>query len=205
MTDILGGARVVPVVVIDDVETAVPLAETLVDAGITVIEITLRTDAALQAIEAIAKAVPTMVTGAGSVRTPLHMQAVVDAGAKFTVCPGATERLVDAAAKSGVPFFPGAATPSEMLRLYELGFSTQKLFPAEVVGGISMLKAVSGPLPEVRFMPTGGISPERASDYLALPNVACVGGSWITPKNLLAAGDYDAIGRLAAEAATLGS
>ncbi len=195
----------VPVVVIDDVETAVPLAETLVNAGVSVIEVTLRTDAALAAIEAIAKSVPDMVTGAGSVRTPGQMQAVVDAGAKFTVCPGATDRLVDAAQQSGVPFFPGGATPSEMLRLYELGFTTQKFFPAEVAGGIPMLKAVSGPLPEVSFMPTGGISAERANDYLALPNVACVGGSWITPKSLLAAGDYAAIGRLAAEAATLGS
>ncbi len=204
MTDILGGARVVPVVVIDDVETAVPLAETLVNSGVSVIEVTLRTDAALAAIEAIAKAVPDMVTGAGSVRTPAQMQAVVDAGSKFTVCPGATDRLIDAAQQSGVPFFPGAATPSEMLRLYELGFTTQKFFPAEVAGGIPMLKAVAGPLPEVSFMPTGGISAERANDYLALPNVACVGGSWITPKNLLSAGDYAAIGRLAAEAATLG-
>ncbi len=205
MTDILGGARVVPVVVIDDVETAVPLAETLVDSGVSVIEVTLRTDAALAAIEAIAKSVPDMVTGAGSVRTPGQMQAVVDAGAQFTVCPGATDRLVDAAQHSGVPFFPGGATPSEMLRLYELGFTTQKFFPAEVAGGIPMLKAVAGPLPEVSFMPTGGISAERANDYLALSNVACVGGSWVTPKSLLAAGDYAAIGRLAAEAATLGS
>ncbi len=205
MTGILGGARVVPVVVIDDVETAVPLAESLVSAGVSVIEITLRSDAALGAIEAIAKAVPAMVTGAGSVRTPGQMQAVVDAGARFTVCPGATDRLVDAAERSGVPFFPGGATPSEMLRLYEQGFTTQKFFPAEVAGGIPMLKAVAGPLPEVSFMPTGGISAERASDYLALPNVACVGGSWITPKKLLAAGDFESIGKLAAEAASLGS
>ncbi len=205
MTDILGGARVVPVVVIDELEKAVPLAETLVASGISVIEVTLRTDAAMAAIGAIAKAVPDMVTGAGSVRTPDQMQAVVDAGARFTVCPGATERLVDAAEQSGVPFFPGGATPSEMLRLYELGFSTQKFFPAEVAGGIPMLKAVSGPLPEVRFMPTGGISVERAVDYLALPNVACVGGSWITPKNLLADGDFDGIGKLAAAAAALGN
>ncbi|MEM1175994.1 MAG: bifunctional 4-hydroxy-2-oxoglutarate aldolase/2-dehydro-3-deoxy-phosphogluconate aldolase [Pseudomonadota bacterium] len=204
MTDILGGARVVPVVVIDQVETAVPLAETLVASGISVIEVTLRTDAAMDAIAAIAKAVPGMVTGAGSVRTPKQMQAVVDAGAQFTVCPGATEQLVAAAERSGVPFFPGGATPSEMLRLYELGFSTQKFFPAEVAGGIPMLKAVSGPLPEVRFMPTGGISVERAVDYLALPNVACVGGSWITPKDLLAAGDFDAIAQLASAAAALG-
>ena len=205
MTDILGGARVVPVVVIDALDTAVPLAETLVDSGISVIEVTLRTDAALAAIDAIAKAVPGMVTGAGSVRTPEQMQAVVDAGAQFTVCPGATDRLVEAAEKSGVPFFPGGATPSEMLRLYELGFTTQKFFPAEVAGGIPMLKAVSGPLPEVRFMPTGGISAERAVDYLSLPNVACVGGSWITPKKMLASGDFDGIGKLAAAAAVLGN
>ncbi|MEM6514217.1 MAG: bifunctional 4-hydroxy-2-oxoglutarate aldolase/2-dehydro-3-deoxy-phosphogluconate aldolase [Pseudomonadota bacterium] len=204
MTDILRGAQVVPVVVIDDLNTAVPLAETLVDAGITVIEITLRTEAALAAIEAIAASVPDMVTGAGSVRTPAHMQSVVDAGARFTVCPGATEGLLEAARQSGVPFFPGAATPSEMLRLYELGYTTQKFFPAEVAGGIPMLKAVGGPLPEVRFMPTGGISAERATDYLALPNVACVGGSWITPGSLLAAGDFAAISKLARAAAELG-
>ncbi len=203
MSDILGGAQVVPVVVIDELETAVPLAETLLEAGIGVIEVTLRSDVAMQAIEAIAAGVPGMVTGAGSLRRSDQFAEVVNAGARFTVCPGATDTLVAAARDSAVPFFPGAATPSEMLRLYELGFTTQKFFPAEVAGGIAMLKSVGGPLPEISFMPTGGISVDKARDYLALANVRCVGGSWITPKNLLAARDYNAIGALARAAASL--
>lgn len=205
MTDILKGARVVPVVVIDELDTAVPLAEALLEGGIGVIEVTLRTPDALSAIERIADAVPDMVVGAGSLRKAEQFRQVTDAGAKFTVSPGATDTLIAAAADSGLPFFPGAATPSEMLRLYEQGFTTQKFFPAELSGSVPMLKAVGGPLPEIRFMPTGGISAEKALDYLALSNVACVGGSWITPARLLKKGDYNGIMRLASDAARLGS
>ena len=200
---ILGGARIVPVVVLDDVDVAVPLAETLVEAGMPVIEVTLRTDKALAGIEAIAKAVPDMVVGAGSLRTPRQFTQVVDAGARFTVCPGATDTLIQAASDSGLPFFPGAATASEMLRLYEQGFTMQKFFPAELSGGADYLKAVGGPLPEIRFMPTGGISATRALDYLAMGNVACVGGSWITPKAQLADRDFASIGNTAREAVKL--
>lgn len=202
-TDVLGGARVVPVVVLDDPEVAVPLAECLVAAGMQVIEVTLRTQAALESIRRIADAVPAMVVGAGSLRDVAQFPMVVDAGARFTVAPGATDALIRAAGESGLPFFPGAATPSEVLELFQKGIHTQKFFPAEVAGGIPFLKAVGGPLPDVRFMPTGGISPEKAVDYLALPNVACVGGSWITPKALLDARDFDAIHALAAAAVKL--
>lgn len=200
---VLGNARVVPVVVLDDPQLAVPLAETLLAAGMSVIEVTLRTELALEGIIAIANAVPNMVVGAGSLRTVEQFGMVADAGAKFTVCPGATDTLIQAAEDSGLPFFPGAATASEMLRLYERGIRIQKFFPAELAGGAEYLKAVGGPLPEIRFMPTGGISAERAKDYLAMTNVACVGGSWITPKSLLAAKDFDTIGKLAAEAVKL--
>ena len=203
MSEILGGARVVPVVVIDDVETAVPLAQALLDNGIGVIEVTLRSDAALAAIEAIAKDVPAMVTGAGSLRRPAQFRQVVDAGARFTVSPGASDDLIAAARDTGAPFFPGAATPSEMIYLFEQGITVQKFFPAGVAGGIGMLSAVAGPLPEIAFMPTGGISPDNAADYLKLGNVVCVGGSWITPKALLDKRDYASIGRLAADAAKI--
>lgn len=202
-TEILGGARVVPVVVLDDADIAVPLAECLVAAGMRVIEVTLRTDAALASIRRIAKAVPDMVVGAGSLRDKAQFSIVVDAGAQFTVAPGATDQLLAAAHDSGVPFFPGAATPSEVLELFQKGIQVQKFFPAEVAGGIPFLKAVGGPIPDVKFMPTGGISAEKAPEYLALSNVSCVGGSWIAPKNLLDAGDFDAIHALAAAAIKL--
>lgn len=201
---LLAGAKVVPVVVIDDVEKAVPLAECLLEAGLDVIEVTLRTAAGTEAIERIAAGVPGAIVGAGSIRTVDQLEAVQKAGAKFGVSPGATGRLLNAAKRSGLPLVPGAATPSEMMRLLQRGYTLQKFFPAELAGGVPYLKAVASPIPEVRFMPTGGIGADNAKDYLALKNVAAVGGSWITPASLLAEGDFDAIGKLAADAAALG-
>ncbi len=200
---LLVGARIVPVVVLDDIEQAVPLATCLLENGLEVIEITLRTSAGIEAIERIADEVPGMIVGAGSVRSVGQLEAVQKAGAKFAVSPGATGRLLNAAKRRGMPFVPGAATPSEMMRTLQRGYTLQKFFPAELAGGIPYLKAVAAPVPEVRFMPTGGITPDTAKDYLALRNVAAVGGSWITPKDMLAAGDFDTIGKIAADAAAL--
>ncbi|MDH3533185.1 MAG: bifunctional 4-hydroxy-2-oxoglutarate aldolase/2-dehydro-3-deoxy-phosphogluconate aldolase [Gammaproteobacteria bacterium] len=203
-TSLLAGARVIPVVVIDDAEQAVPLAKSLADAGLESIEVTLRTAAALEAITRIAAEVPHMVVGAGSLRKAEHVVEVQKAGAQFAVAPGATDQLLDAADAAGMPMVPGAATASEMMRLFERGYVLQKFFPAELAGGIPYLEAVGAPLPELRFVPTGGISAELAKDYLALANVAAVGGSWITPVRLLETGDFDGIARIAAAAARLG-
>ena len=198
------GQRIVPVVVLDDAATAVPLARTLLAAGIAAIEVTLRTPAAVEAIELIARDVPEILVGAGSLRTPAQIRAVRDCGARFGVSPGATPTLLAAAAESALPLVPGAQTASEMLTLFEAGVTLQKFFPAESAGGVAFLKAVAAPLPEVRFMPTGGITPDNAASYLALGNVAAVGGSWLTPRELLARGDYEAIGRLARDAVQIG-
>ncbi|MEU7986323.1 bifunctional 4-hydroxy-2-oxoglutarate aldolase/2-dehydro-3-deoxy-phosphogluconate aldolase [Streptosporangium canum] len=196
-------APVVPVVVIDDLETAVPLARALVAGGLPVIEVTLRTADALRAIERIAAEVPEAVIGAGTIRTPADVAASVAAGSRFLVSPGSTPKLVDAMEASGVPFLPGVATASEVMALAERGLTEMKFFPAEAAGGLPYLKALGGPLPDVRFCPTGGIRLATAPDYLALPNVGCVGGTWLTPADALAAGDYARIEKLAAEAAAL--
>lgn len=201
--DLLAAQRVVPVVVIDDAKDAVPLAETLLASGLDAIEVTLRTDAGLDAIERIAKEVPGMLVGAGSVRRAAQLAEVKSAGAVFAVSPGSSDALLEAAADTELPFVPGAVTASEMLKLLDLGYTLQKFFPAELAGGAAFLKAVSAPIPEVSFMPTGGIGPDNARDYLALPNVACIGGSWIAPTGLLHAKDFTAIGELAAAAAAL--
>jgi 2-dehydro-3-deoxyphosphogluconate aldolase/(4S)-4-hydroxy-2-oxoglutarate aldolase len=200
---ILDLAPVIPVVVIDEVETAVPLARALVAGGLPAIEVTLRTSCALDAIARIAAEVPEAVVGAGTVRTPADVAACVHAGARFLVSPGGTPTLLDAMEDSGVPYLPGAVTPSEVLALAERGLTELKFFPAEPAGGIAYLKALGGPIPEVRFCPTGGIRPETAPEYLALPNVGCVGGTWLTPAGALAAGDYSRIEKLASEAAAL--
>jgi len=202
-TDLLGGNRIVPVVVIDNVDVAVRLAETLVDAGLNVIEVTLRTDDALGSIAAIVKAVPEMIVGAGSIRSPSQLTAVKDAGAAFCVSPGSSDILLRAVELLSMPFIPGAATPSEMIHLYERGYRLQKFFPAELAGGHAFLKAVGGPLPEVRFMPTGGVTKNNVQNYLNLANVLCVGGSWITPTALQAKEDFEAIQSLATDAARL--
>ncbi len=199
----LAGLRVVPVVVVEDAASAVELAETLLAAGLPAIEVTLRTPKAIEAIAAIAADVPDMLVGAGSLRDTAQIDAVLHAGARFGVSPGSTPTLLAAAEKQGLAFIPGAATPSESLELLERGYTLQKLFPAEISGGARYLSAVGGPIPEVRFMPTGGVTPANAPDYLALANVACVGGTWVAPSALLAEKRFDDIAALSRAAAEL--
>jgi 2-dehydro-3-deoxyphosphogluconate aldolase/(4S)-4-hydroxy-2-oxoglutarate aldolase len=196
-------APVVPVVVLHDAEHAVPLAEALLRGGIGIIEVTLRTPAALRGLELIAREVPDMVVGAGTVTTPGQVDAVRSAGAGFLVTPGSPEHLLGAALASGLPLLAGASTVTEMMRLAEHGLTGMKFFPAEASGGREYLAAVAGPLPGLRFCPTGGITVTTAPDYLALPNVACVGGSWLTPRDAVESGDWARIERLAAKAAAL--
>jgi 2-dehydro-3-deoxyphosphogluconate aldolase/(4S)-4-hydroxy-2-oxoglutarate aldolase len=202
--NVLDLSPVIPVVVIEDCAAAVPLARALLDGGIEVIEVTLRSAAALDSIAQIAEQVPGMTVGAGTVCSADQASAAVAAGARFLVSPGATDRLLDALAEQPVPFLVGTATPSEMLRLLERGITEAKLFPAAAVGGLALLGAVAGPLPGLRFCPTGGISAATAPDYLALPNVGCVGGTWLTPADAVAAGDWARITELARQAAGLG-
>jgi len=196
---------VVPVLVIDDHKTAVPLARALVAGGLTVIEVTLRTPAALDAARAIRDAVPDAVVGLGTVLTPAQYAQAEAAGVAFVVSPGSTPALLDAARDGGVPLLPGAATPSESMALLDRGYVFQKFFPAEPSGGVAYLSALASPLPGVRFCPTGGITPALAPAYLALPNVVCVGGSWMVPKASVLAGDWEMVRRLASEAASLRS
>jgi 2-dehydro-3-deoxyphosphogluconate aldolase/(4S)-4-hydroxy-2-oxoglutarate aldolase len=200
---LLAGQRVVPVVVIDRAGDAVPLARTLLAAGLTAIEVTLRTEAGLAAIERIAKDVPGMLVGAGSVRRATQVKDVKSAGAMFAVSPGSSDALLDAVVDVELPFIPGAVTASEMLKLLDLGYTLQKFFPAKLSGGAAFLEAIAAPIPEVSFMPTGGVGPDNAQDYLALPNVTCIGGSWIAPPDLLRNRDFDAIAELASAAASL--
>ena len=201
--ELLRGVRVVPVVVIDDADKAVPLAHTLLDAGLRAIEVTLRTPAGLEAIRRIAAEVPDMIVGAGSVRQAAQVSDIISAGARFGVCPGSSPALLDAVDDAGLPFIPGAITPSETLALLERGYSLQKLFPAELSGGVQYLKGIAAPIPEAHFMPTGGITVENAPAYLALDTVDCIGGTWIAPANALAASDFDTIANLARAAAAL--
>ncbi|GAA1898981.1 bifunctional 4-hydroxy-2-oxoglutarate aldolase/2-dehydro-3-deoxy-phosphogluconate aldolase [Asanoa iriomotensis] len=201
--DLFAISPVVPVVVVGDAADAVPLAEALLRGGVGIIEITLRTPDALAAVAAVAKAVPGMRVGAGTVTTPEQVEAARAAGATFLVSPGATGALVDAALASGLPFLPGAGTVSEMLALRERGLDALKFFPAEASGGRAYLSSVAGPLPDLAFCPTGGIGAGSAADWLALPNVGCVGGSWLTPADAVRGHDWDRIERLAREATTL--
>ncbi len=201
---LLDRVPVVPVVVVDDAAHAVPLARALVAGGLPVIELTLRTPAALDAIRAIADEVPEILLGAGTVVTPGQAKEALDAGAQFLVSPGSTPALLGAMADTGLPFLPGTATVSEVLAVLEAGFSELKFFPAEASGGAAFLKAVGAPVPAARFCPTGGITASSAASYLALPNVGCVGGSWITPADALATGAWARVERLAREAAALG-
>lgn len=205
VSKLLAGMRIVPVVVIENPDRARPLAECFLQAGITTIEVTLRTDSALESIRRIATEVPDIIIGAGSLRNASQVEEVVNAGAQYAVAPGATLQILDAVENANLPFVPGAATPSEMLHLLERGYAVQKFFPAESAGGIDYLKSVGGPLPEVSFVPTGGVTPELAKDYLALDNVFAVGGSWISPGELLRKGDFDAILGRARDAYTLGA
>jgi 2-dehydro-3-deoxyphosphogluconate aldolase / (4S)-4-hydroxy-2-oxoglutarate aldolase len=201
--DLLAAQRVVPVVVIDNADDAVPLAKTLLENGLDAIEVTLRTAAGLDAIERIASEVPGMLVGAGSVRRAAQVAAVKSAGASFAVSPGSSDALLEAVADAELPFVPGAVTASEIIGLLDLGYTLQKFFPAELSGGAAFLRAIGAPIPEVSFMPTGGIGPGNAGDYLSLPNVACIGGSWIAPPGLLRDGNFAAIAELAAAAASL--
>jgi len=195
-------APVVPVLVIDDVSQARPLAQALVAGGLPALEVTLRTSAALDAIRAMAE-VPGGVVGAGTLLTPADVKAAKAAGAKFGVSPGASDRLIAACEDEGLPLLPGAATASEIMALLEKGYTVQKFFPAEQAGGAAYLKSIGSPIPQVSFCPTGGISLKLAPDYLCLKNILCVGGSWVAPKDAMARGDWAAITTLAREAALL--
>ena len=196
-------APVVPVVVIEDASVAVPLARALVAGGLPAIEVTLRTPAALDAIRAVAGEVPEAVVGAGTVITPDQVKDSVAAGARFLVSPGWTDVLLEAMRGSGVPFLPGVSTTSEVVALLERGVTEMKFFPAEAAGGTAYLKSLAGPLPQARFCPTGGIGPENAPEYLSLPNVGCVGGTWMLPADAIAARDWGRVEALAREAAGL--
>ena len=196
-------APVVAVVVIDDLATAVPLARALVAGGIRAIEITLRTAVALDAIRAVAGEVEGAVVGSGTVLTPGDLRSSERAGARFAVSPGATDSLIDAAEASLLPWLPAAATAGEAMRLFERGYRFLKFFPAVPAGGVSLLRAWASPLPGIRFCPTGGITPASAPDFLASANVVCVGGSWLSPNDLLRAGDWKKVEELARAAAAL--
>lgn len=195
-------APVIPVLVLNDIAAARPLAEALVAGGLPVLEVTLRTPVALDVISEMAK-VDGGVVGAGTLLRPQDVKNAIDAGATFGVSPGATDTLLSACEDADLPLLPGAATSSEVMRLLERGYHVQKFFPAEANGGAPALKAIGAPLPQVKFCPTGGVSPQNASTYLSLSNTLCVGGSWVAPQNLIAAKDWKAIERLAAEAAAL--
>ncbi|MDQ0456222.1 2-dehydro-3-deoxy-phosphogluconate aldolase [Rhizobium paknamense] len=191
---------VVPVLIVEDAKDAVPLARALVAGGLKAIEITMRTPAALEAVKRVAGEVDGAVAGAGTILNPAHFEAAVAAGSQFIVSPGTTPALLSAAAGSDIPLLPGAATASEVMTLRQEGYEVLKFFPAEQAGGAAYLKSLSSPLAGTLFCPTGGISLKNARDYLSLPNVVCVGGSWVAPKELVAAGDWAGITKLASEA-----
>jgi 2-dehydro-3-deoxyphosphogluconate aldolase / (4S)-4-hydroxy-2-oxoglutarate aldolase len=200
---IMALAPVIPVLTVASVDDGVAQAKALVAGGLYAIEVTLRTPSALAAIRAIAKAMPDAFVGAGTIVLVEQIDEAVKAGARFLVSPGAPQALAKAAAQSPVPFLPGCATASEAMALRELGFRALKLFPAEAAGGAKLLASLAAPLPDLRFCPTGGIDLAKAPDYLKLPNVPCVGGSWMLPKAAIAAGDYFAVEALSREAAAL--
>ena len=196
-------APVVPVITIARLEDALPLARALADNGLPVLEVTLRTACAREAIALIARELPNACVGAGTVLNARDLDAVAQAGARFAISPGATDTLYRAASECPIPLIPGIATASELMRGLEHGWQRFKFFPAESSGGVAALKGFGGPFAHVRFCPTGGIDAAKAPSYLALPNVACVGGSWMLPADALAAGDWERIGGLAREAAAL--
>ncbi len=203
IVDILKDGPVMPVIVLHDLRHAVPLAQALVAGGIRVLEVTMRTPIALDCVRAIRAAVPDAIVGVGTVTGPEDVLAAITAGAQFGVSPGATPALLDVVNKSGLPFLPGTMTPSEVLAARDAGFRALKLFPAQPAGGIPLLKALASVFSDVLFCPTGGIDAASAHGYLALPNVACVGGSWLAPPALVAAGDWDGITELAKAAGRL--
>jgi len=203
LLDIMHASPVIPVIAIDDIHHAVPMARALVAGGIRVLEVTLRTAHGLSAIRAIAEQVPDAIVGVGTITQPEEFAAAREAGAVFGVSPGLTPALIQAAKSSGLPLLPGTMTPSEIMTAREAGFRQLKLFPAVPAGGVGMLNAIAGPLSDVVFCPTGGISQESAAQFLACKNVACVGGSWLTPKEALQAGDWGRITALARAASAL--
>lgn len=203
LIDRLAGVPVIPVLEFHSVDEALRVSEALVAGGLPVLEITLRTPVALEAMRAVAAALPQACVGAGTVLDVAQLHAVRDAGAQFAVSPGLTPRLAEGARDAGIALLPGVATASEAMAALEAGFTFLKFFPAEAAGGMPMLKSLNGPLPRLRFCPTGGIDAARAPGYLALPNVVCVGGSWVVPKDAVAGGDWARIRSLAEEAAAL--
>jgi len=199
MTSVTDIAPVIPVVTVDDPDDAVPIARALLDGGIGIIELTLRTPTALEALTRIARQVPDIVIGAGTVLDTATVERAVSAGAQFLVSPGTTPTLLAAMERSGLPFLPGAATVSEAMALLERGVTTMKFFPAVAAGGTAALASFAGPLPQLRFCPTGGITPQSAPGFLALANVDCVGGSWFTPRDAVTARDWNRVTELAAQ------
>ncbi len=191
--EILQTGPVIPVMVIQDVAHAVPLAKALIAGGVKVLEITLRSDAALESIHQISKQVPEAIVGAGTVSSEEDLENITHAGAVFAISPGLTPKLLDAASRSTIPLIPGISSASELMRGMEAGLSEFKFFPAEAAGGIKMIQSLGGPFPHITFCPTGGISPVNFKDYLAQHNVACVGGSWLAPKDAVSTGDWDDI------------
>lgn len=204
IADILKLSPVIPVLTIDNAETAVPLARALLAGGLRVLEVTLRTESALAAISAIAREIPEAVVGAGTVLNADDYKRACDTGVRFIVSPGLTDQIRDVARKHTVPLLPGVVTASEIMRGLDAGLSHFKFFPAESSGGAAAVKAFAGPFAQVRFCPTGGITPDNARDYLALKNVSCVGGTWLAPKHLVDNKNWTAITELASNAAALG-
>ncbi len=200
--DVLNAGPVVPVIVIKNIEQAVPLAKALVKGGVKVLEITLRSAAAVDAIRLLSREVPDAIVGAGTVASCEDLAAVTGAGAVFAISPGLTPRLLEAANQGPIALIPGIATASELMLGMEMGYTAFKFFPAEAAGGVPMLKSIGGPFPQITFCPTGGVSPDNYNDYLALANVACVGGSWIVPSREIEMGNWDTITQLAANAVT---
>lgn len=199
LKDVCAKVPMVPVLTIEAADDAVPLAKALIAGGLPVLEITLRTSVALRAIEAISAACPDAIVGAGTLRTAADVKSCIDAGTRFGVSPGAPAGLMDAVDAASFPFLPGCATATEAMSLADRGYAVMKFFPAEAAGGVSLLRSLAAPLPDIRFCPTGGISLENAAAYLALPNVVTVGGSWVTPANLLKSRDWAAIEQVTRE------
>ncbi|KPD03578.1 bifunctional 4-hydroxy-2-oxoglutarate aldolase/2-dehydro-3-deoxy-phosphogluconate aldolase [Moellerella wisconsensis] len=197
---ILTAGPIVPVIVINELSQAVPLAKALISGGVKVLEVTLRTECAIDAIRLIAQEVPEAIVGAGTVINSKQLQAVTEAGAQFAISPGLTDNLLDAAVKGSIPLIPGISSVSELMLGMNYGLTEFKFFPAEANGGVKALKAIAGPFSQVRFCPTGGISPANYRDYLALDSVLCIGGSWIVPADALQQGDYARITQLAKDA-----
>jgi 2-dehydro-3-deoxyphosphogluconate aldolase/(4S)-4-hydroxy-2-oxoglutarate aldolase len=203
IADICRLSPVIPVLIVERVEHAAPLARALAEGGLKALEVTLRTPAALDAMRAMAEAAPDAIVGAGTLRTPADVEAAVAAGARFGVSPGLSARVLDAAAEARLPMLPGVATPTEAMAGAERGLAVLKFFPAEANGGAPVLRAWESPLAGLAFCPTGGIGPDNAREYLGLGNVLCVGGSWVAPKSMVASGDWQGITRLARDAAAL--